>query len=128
MKIYIIRHADAFPLGPEYPDDHDRALTPDGFQQAKRLATSLRRHQAGLQVVLTSPLLRARQTAEEMRRHGAQPAPELRVCEELAPSFKRRSLARFLYQLGVGNVALVGHQPDLGEFSAWLIGGKKARI
>jgi phosphohistidine phosphatase len=81
-----------------------------------------------LGMVLTSPLLRARQTAEGMLREWPHPAPELRVCDELAPGGKRRKLSRFLREVGSDKVALVGHQPDLGEYAAWLIASKKAHV
>ena len=55
-------------------------------------------------------------------------APPLRFCDELAPGGKRRRLARFINELGADQAALIGHQPDLGEFAAWLIGSKKAQI
>jgi phosphohistidine phosphatase SixA len=57
--------------------------------------------------------------------HGA---PDIRICEELAPGGKHRRLARFLRDLGAERAALVGHQPDLGELAGWLIGSKKAQI
>jgi phosphohistidine phosphatase len=79
-------------------------------------------------MVVSSPLLRARQTAEKMLRQWSAPVPELYICEELEPGGRRKRLARFLRDLNREALALVGHQPDLGEFAAWLIGGKKAQI
>src|SRR5205085_2810728 len=81
-----------------------------------------------LNIILTSPLLRARQTADGMAKGLPSPAPEVRVCDELAPGGKRRRLARVIKELGLESVAVVGHQPDLGIFVAWLIGSKNAEI
>lgn len=129
MNLYLIRHADAVPLGEQgMTDDEQRPLTDTGLAQARNLATGLQQHGIQLNLVLSSPLLRARQTAEEMLRKWKQPAPELRMCDELAPGSKRRKLARVLRECGVESVALVGHQPDLGELAAWLIGNRRVRV
>jgi phosphohistidine phosphatase len=129
VDLYLIRHADAVPLGEGgFTEDADRPLTETGQEQAKQLAIGLRQKGVHLSMVLTSPLLRARQTAEGMLSAWQDAGPELRVCEDLAPGGKRRRLSRFLKDLGQDRVALVGHQPDLGEYAAWLIGSKKAQI
>jgi phosphohistidine phosphatase len=78
--------------------------------------------------IVTSPLLRARQTAEALRTELEPEAPAVTVSEELGPGRKRQQLARSLRQLGGNCVGVVGHEPDLGIFLAWLIGGKKAQV
>lgn len=129
MDIYLIRHADALALGEGgTTDDADRPLSDEGRDQAKRLAAALQRHDIRLGVLLTSPLLRARQTAEGMLKEWPAPAPRLEVCDQLAPGGKRKKLSRQLTQLGGNAVGLVGHMPDLGEYLAWLIGTKKGLI
>jgi phosphohistidine phosphatase len=129
MDLYLIRHADALPLSEGgITDDAERPLSKDGKAQAKKLGTALPRRQVQLELVLTSPLLRARQTAEGMLESWTPPKPELRLCDELAPGGSSKKLARFLRQSGAGSVALVGHQPDLGVHAAWLIGSKKAQV
>src|SRR5262249_6278446 len=99
-----------------------------GKQQAKAVAAGLSRQQVLPSVLVSSPLLRARQTAEGMLQAWGEAKPELRVCEDLAPGGKRRRLTRYLRDLAKDKVALVGHQPDLGIFGAWLIGSKKAQL
>ena len=79
-------------------------------------------------VVVSSPLLRARQTASGLLQNWEGTPPELRIEEELAPGGKKPKMAKLLRALNAGTVALVGHMPDLGLFAAWLIGSKKARI
>src|SRR5207248_11201981 len=54
--------------------------------------------------------------------------PALQVAEELAPGARARQLGRFLRGLNAAAVALVGHQPDLGAWVAWVIGSRKAQI
>jgi phosphohistidine phosphatase len=128
VDLYLIRHADAEPLGAGITSDENRPLTPKGEEQARRLASGFRAKGIRLDMVLTSPLLRARQTAERMLQEWQNPAPELRVCRELGPGGKRRKLSRVLSELGAERVALVGHQPDLGDYAAWLVGSKKAQL
>jgi phosphohistidine phosphatase len=129
MDLYLIRHADAAPLGESgSTDDATRPLTAEGQQQARDLAGGLKRRQIHPSIVVTSPLLRARQTAETMLDSWGAGAPPLRECEDLASGGRRRKLLKFLRDLGQDHVALVGHQPDLGEFGAWLIGSRKAQL
>ena len=129
MDLYLIRHADAQPLGEGgIRDDAARPLTPVGHAQCGPLAAALQRCGVRLGVVVSSPLLRARQTAEGLLRHWSEPAPALELCDALAPGGKRRKLTRFVQELGHESVALVGHMPDLAEYAAWLVGSKKARL
>jgi phosphohistidine phosphatase len=129
MDLYVIRHAEAVPLGEGgVSQDEDRPLTDKGFAQARRLAMELQDRSIQPGLLVSSPLLRARQTAEGMLQHWAPPTPGVQICEHLAPGGSRRKLARFLEELGIDPVAVVGHQPDLGQLIGWLIGSKKAQI
>jgi phosphohistidine phosphatase len=129
MDLYIIRHAEAQPLGESgIQHDEDRPLTAAGHAQCKPLAAALQRQGVHLERIVTSPLLRARQTAEDLLGELAAPKPELHICDHLSPSGKRRKLTRFLIGLGAQSVAIVGHMPDLGEYTGWLIGSRKAQI
>jgi phosphohistidine phosphatase len=127
MDLYLIRHADALPLEAANTDnDAERPLSVTGQEQAQALAAGLQRRGVHLNYLVTSPLTRAQQTAEGILRHWSEgSAPELRVCEDLAPGGKRRKVARFLGSLAGEAVAIVGHQPDLGEFGGWLLGHRK---
>jgi len=128
MDLFLIRHAQAASLmDAGVIEDANRPLTDAGKNQAKEITACFQRRKIQPSVLVSSPLLRARGTAEWMVKDWAG-APELRICEELSPGGKRRGLARFLKDLGAEKVALVGHQPDLGEFAAWLIGSRKAQI
>jgi phosphohistidine phosphatase len=129
MDLFLIRHADAAPLGEGgVQDDAERPLTEAGKAQCKVLSAALQRVGVRLDCVATSPLLRARQTAELLLENWPAPLPELALCEALAPGVKARKLARFLMKKGAGSIALVGHMPDLADHAAWLIGSKKAQI
>jgi phosphohistidine phosphatase len=129
VELYLIRHADAAPAGEGgITKDADRPLTAKGEEQARNLGQGLERKGMRPAVVVSSPLLRSRQTADLLVGAFSPPPPDVKVCEELAPDGKRRRLSRYLRTLGATKIALVGHQPDIGAFAAWLIGSKKAQI
>jgi phosphohistidine phosphatase len=129
VELYLIRHAEAAPAGEGgIVDDAERPLTETGRQQARSLARILTGKNIHFDAVLCSPLLRAKETAEEFVQSLPPPAPPLKICDHLAPGGKRQRLARSLEKLGFFKVALVGHQPDLEYFAAWLIGSRKAQI
>jgi phosphohistidine phosphatase len=128
MELYLIRHAEAAPPGENNVSDEDRPLTSCGEAQAAALGKALRGHGIELRLVLSSPLLRARQTAEELVRQWPEPRPDFRVYKELALGGKRRHLLRALRQQGADRVAVIGHEPELGALAAYLMGSKKLHI
>jgi phosphohistidine phosphatase len=129
MDLYVIRHAEAQPLGKGgIEDDADRPLTEAGHAQCGKVAKALERQGVHLERLVTSPLLRARQTADDLLQGLASPKPGLHICDQLAPGGKRRKLTRFLRGLGAQSIAVVGHMPDLAIYAAWLIGSRKAQI
>lgn len=129
MNFLLIRHAEAVPIE-EVPslDDEDRSLTETGRAQCQALATALKRLGLPLGKLLTSPLVRATQTAELLRDHLQQPDLELEVCEALRPGGKFKKLNRCLRMQEASTVTLVGHNPDISLLAAWLIGSKKAQV
>jgi phosphohistidine phosphatase len=128
MDLYLIRHAEAVPLGQGIEDDEARPLSDAGKAQCRPLARALLRLGVRLDQVVSSPFLRARQTAEGLLEHWPQPAPEVLRCDDLALGGKRRKVLRYLRDLEAESVAVVGHNPDLSVFAAWLIGSKAAHV
>jgi phosphohistidine phosphatase len=128
MDLYLIRHADAAPYAEGGGGDAERPLTEKGHAQARLVAAGLQQRGVRLATLITSPLLRARQTAEDLRQQGASPQPTLEVREELTPGHKRRRLTRYLLQLDAESVGLVGHNPELSQLVGWLIGDRKVGI
>jgi phosphohistidine phosphatase len=114
MRLFLIRHAKADPGDP----DELRPLSSNGVEQARRLGLALSLHPTPPAVVLSSPLLRARQTAEAVARATRA---ELRIDESLAPGATAESLRDALDGLQ-GPVAAVGHQPDCSEIAVALTG------
>jgi len=107
VRVYLCRHAEAAPGDP----DELRELTAEGRRQAHALGARL----AGLAeppaTVLTSPLVRARQTAEAI---AAETGAALRLEPALAPGATVEAL-RGAVAGAAGPVAAVGHQPDCSE-------------
>jgi phosphohistidine phosphatase len=114
MRVHLCRHAEAAPGEP----DALRTLTAAGVAQAHALGARLRSSEAPPTVVLTSPLLRARQTAEAIGRELDVP---VLADTRLAPGATAASLAEALVGL-VGPVAAVGHQPDCSHIAVELTG------
>ena len=112
MRVLIVRHAEAAPGAP----DELRPLTARGRKQARALGKRLRRDGVHPDAVLTSPLLRARQTAAALEL--GEPAVDERVAPGASPEAFRDVV------LGRGETVLVvGHQPDCGRAAAALSGG-----
>jgi len=73
MKLYLVRHADALPVGGKIDRDAERPLSQTGLQEAALAGQALALLEPALDAVLVSPLLRARQTGERLS--AARPAP-----------------------------------------------------
>jgi phosphohistidine phosphatase len=114
VLVYLCRHAAAAPGDP----DELRPLTVDGAGQARQLGERLAAEARPPALVVSSPLLRARQTAELIA--GATGA-ELRTDERLAPGATLEGLRALVAGLR-GPVATVGHQPDCSEIIRGLTG------
>ena len=128
MQLFIIRHADALPLDDTMRGDEERPLSDEGHKQTGRLASAFRRLDLRVERVLSSPLKRARQTADETAQHLEQTGLLVEETEHLAPGGSVKKLLKLLRKLDLQHVALVGHEPDLSRFTARLIGGKRAQI
>lgn len=128
MELFLIRHADAVPLSDGIKDDAERPLSEKGEQQAQMLAKGLQKRGVGLDQLVTSPLLRARQTADIMLKHWTGTPPELLTCDALVPDAKPRQLRKYLRKLTGERIGLVGHLPHIAVFAGWLIGGKRTQV
>jgi phosphohistidine phosphatase len=114
--VYVCRHGEAAPGEP----DELRPLTSKGVDQARALGQELGGSADPPVVVLTSPLVRARQTAEIV---AAATGAELRVEPLLAPGATLDELRRAIADVGgAGAVATVGHQPDCSEIAIAVTG------
>lgn len=115
LQLYLIRHAIAEAESPT-GRDADRPLSPKGAERFKLEAEGLQRLGVEFDALWTSPWARA-QTTAKLLKPLSKTAP--RVCEDLARPPKA-ALWKALGQAGVEHVALVGHQPWLGELASLL--------
>jgi phosphohistidine phosphatase len=127
MRVILFRHGPAGRRDPNrWPDDGERPVTRRGLQRSARAAAGLRRFLGRAGRVASSPLLRARQTAELL---GKAVAPEVpvEILEALAPDAPHREALRWLRGLESGaTVVLVGHEPHLGNLAGVLLFGAPA--
>ncbi len=123
-RVLIVRHADALPLGENgIETDFDRPLSDLGFEQARSLAAGLTERGFVPDVLVSSPLIRALQTAEPLRELLNPEMHEVVIAERLSPGeLRSKKLAAELRETGGQLIAIVGHNPDLSHFAAWLLG------
>jgi phosphohistidine phosphatase len=125
-ELYLIRHAIAADRGSEWPDDTKRPLTERGMNRFRDAVKGLRRLDVAVDEIFTSPLVRAKQTAEILAA-GLDGKPPIKVLDALAPGHAPASLMTQLARVAKRRrIALVGHEPDLGELAAHLIGAGRA--
>jgi len=121
-SIYLVRHGLAAEQGAAYPNDDDRPLTDDGIERWRQQVKGLRELDVRLDRVLSSPLVRARQTAEILAA-GVGCAGPLVIVDALRPGGRFEGVAAALARLGDDRaVALVGHMPSIGLLAARFIG------
>jgi len=107
--------------------DAERALTERGRSRSRAVLERLVARGLAADRLLSSPLLRARQTAEIAVEAGW--APQLTLAAELAPAGGAlEALPSWLEVAGVQRLALVGHEPDLSSLAAALIGAPAAAL
>ncbi|MBA2304516.1 MAG: phosphohistidine phosphatase SixA [Acidobacteria bacterium] len=124
LELYLIRHGVAAERGDEYPDDSKRPLTSEGISQLRKEAKALDGLGIGFDHIITSPLVRTKQTADVFVEH-LKSKPSLSSSDALAPA---GSASGVMQELGKhmrkGRIALVGHEPNIGELAARLIGSR----
>ncbi len=125
-ELYLVRHAIAAERGPEWPDDTKRPLTERGMSRFKDEVKGLRRLDVAMDEIFTSALVRAKQTAELLAA-GLEGKPPVKVLDALAPGHTAASVMSGLAKVARRRrIALVGHEPELGELAAYLIGAGRA--
>ena len=124
LEIYLVRHAVAAERGPKYPDDRSRPLTPEGVKRFRESVKGLSKFGVEIDIVLTSPLVRARDTATLLA-SALKPKPSIEQVEALAPGGRHVAIVEAIKAAKrQRRIALVGHEPDLGEFAARLLGSR----
>jgi phosphohistidine phosphatase len=126
MELLIIRHAIAFERDPQrWADDAERPLSPAGFRRSRKAAAGLKELCKVPDRVLTSPLIRARQTAEILTEVAGWPPAKL--ASELKPGEGIAAVLSLLAKDRSKRIAIVGHEPDLSALlAACLLEGRGA--
>jgi phosphohistidine phosphatase len=125
--IYLVRHAIAGPA-PAGLSDGDRRLTADGVRRMRRAAAGLKQLDVVPDVILSSPLQRAEETAAIL---ADVLAPQLvvEIYPTLAPGHAPEEAVRGLYRYRAARtLMLVGHQPDLGQLASHLLTGTSTLV
>ena len=127
MNLYILRHGIAAERGtPGFKTDADRPLIAKGKRQLGQIAVAMRNMALDFDLILSSPFLRARQTAEIVAQ-SLKLKKHLAFSEALTPDGDPKRLIRQLNELAPTpeNVLLVGHEPYLSLLVAMLISGSE---
>ncbi len=125
MKIYFLRHGAAADPGEWKGNDYDRPLTDDGRERMAREAKAIRKLDLSLDAILTSPLARARETAEIVA--AALKGATVKADERLGGDFDISGLEEILQDHADAKaLMLVGHEPGMSGTIGRLVG--EARI
>ena len=126
MDIWLLRHAVAEEVS-STGKDADRALTADGLRRAERVARGLAALEPSIDLVMTSPYRRARQTAEPVAR-ALGCAKNLREARALEPGRDPREILEEVRAEDAAGVLLVGHEPHLGVLLGILVAEGRAAL
>ncbi len=125
MNLYLLRHGIAVDRGlPGYEDDSQRPLTPKGAARIHRIAQSIKGLGVQFDLILSSPYLRAHQTAHIFASfYGIE--DKLYLTENLTPMNPPAALIGEIHETYAGalSVLLVGHEPYLGAMAGMLLAG-----
>jgi len=127
-RLYLLRHGPAVNRQRWAGEDSKRPLTNAGRQRVTEISGALEGLALKLEIIVTSPYARASQTAEIVaRRFGKK--TRIEVDGRLAPGFDAESLAEILKdQSKATSLLLIGHEPDLSETIATVIGGARLKF
>ena len=126
MLLYLLRHADAEPSA---RSDAARRLTEKGVIQAKTVGWFCREHRLIPELILTSPIERAEQTAHLVAAEIEQPKIVLSAPFLACGMDPKTALEELAGYKALGSVMLVGHEPDLGWLASTLLGaGSQGKI
>lgn len=125
MKLYLIRHGVAEErhiFAKKNKNDDDRPLVEKGRSRLKKIAQSLLDYEPKIDTFIQSPLLRSKQSVQVFKKY--YPDSEVITSELLKPGFSCEQLFQKIQShMGQDAVAIVGHEPDLGQFLSWILFG-----
>ncbi len=122
MDLYILRHGKAEPYGNRYPSDSIRPLSPKGKRRTKLSTKGMKATNVSVDLIVSSPLLRARQTAEIVH-DGLGIAEPIEFSDTLASGNVRGILSTVDARSSLSGLMLVGHEPTLSELISTMASG-----
>lgn len=124
LELYLVRHGVAAERGADFPDDSKRPLTSDGIARLRKEAKALAALGIDFDQIISSPLVRTKQTADILAA-AVQSQPSVVTSDSLAPAGTPTAVFQELSKhMRKGRIALVGHEPNIGELAARLIGSR----
>ncbi|MXY46977.1 MAG: phosphohistidine phosphatase SixA [Chloroflexi bacterium] len=130
MNLYILRHGIAADRDSrEYPDDDLRPLTGRGIDRMRRQVAGMNAIGIAPDVIITSPLARAAQTADIVQ-HGLESPPRKVSSTALVPESHPNEILHEIaaYHSAIADVMVVGHEPHLSNLVAYALTGSIADI
>jgi phosphohistidine phosphatase len=125
MRLYLVRHGIAIDRDdPESPPEAERYLTREGIARTKQAMEGLRSVVDDVDAMLTSPYVRAAQTARIAAEAWDLDPESIRTTEALIPEAEPKELVAVLSKLRAKTVACFGHAPNLDEVLAAFVGAK----
>ena len=125
-EIFVLRHGNAEDINEcQSKSDFDRKLTEEGKDKIAKLGKFLNKIDSNIDIVITSPFLRAKETAEIVV-NSLDKKPELKIEDFLSPGVSVQEISRGILDKysKKDKILIVGHAPDLGIFIGKLIGAK----
>ena len=124
LELYLIRHGVAAERGDDFPDDSKRPLTNAGISRLRKEAKALDALDVAFDHIISSPLVRTKQTADVFA-ELLKSKPSVSQSDALAPAGTSTAVIQELAKhMRKGRIALVGHEPNLGELAGRLIGAR----
>jgi phosphohistidine phosphatase len=126
MELLIVRHGEALPIDKQkIRKDTDRTLTSKGRKNTAQTAKVLNKMACKPQLILTSPLVRARQTAEILSKH-LQTKAKTKETDSLKPGAPPDQILKELNDVREPSIIITGHSPDLDHLASLLVSGDKS--
>jgi phosphohistidine phosphatase len=125
MILYLVRHGIAVDrTDPKCPPEAERPLTAKGVQKTRAAALGLKELKVKPDVFITSPFVRAAETAEIFAEALGFPTSKIRVSEALKPAANPAEIAKEISRLKAKEVMCFGHAPHLDQLISQLAGGR----
>ncbi len=122
MEIYLVRHGSPYTS----MEDPERRLNDDGIKESRQIGKLFKLFYMDLDVIASSPVTRARQTAEIIAEETGYPKEQTKITKALEPEVSAGEAISYLEDFtDKKRVLLVGHLPSIGEIASELISGNR---